>query len=47
MGSGLVDADRKLYELAPAGDKRWTDATAYRKIYETPKTGDADEAKGD
>lgn len=29
----LVDADRSLYDLAPAGDDRWTDANAYRKIY--------------
>ena len=29
----LVDAGRRVYDLAPAGDDRWTDATAYRKIY--------------
>ena len=42
----LVDADRSVYDLAPANDDRWTDATAYRRIYETPKTGDADQEQG-
>ena len=31
----LVDADRSVYDLSPDGAERWTDATAYRKIYET------------
>ena len=35
---GLVDAGRSIYDLAPAADDRWTDATAYRKIYEKAKT---------
>ena len=43
----LVDADWSGYDLAPDDYKRWTDATAYRKIYETPKTGDDDPAQGD
>ena len=43
----LVDPDRSMYDLAPANDDRWTDATAYRRIYETPKTGDVGQAQGD
>lgn len=43
----LVDADRSVYDLAPDGHDRWTAASAYRRIYETTKTGDADEAQGD
>ena len=43
----LVDADRSVYDLAPAGDDRWTDTTAYRKIYETARAADADVAQGD
>ena len=31
----LVDAHRSVYDLAHDGAERWTDATAYRKIYET------------
>ena len=40
----LVDAGRRVYDLAPAGDDRWTDATAYRKIYGTAAGTDGDEA---
>ena len=29
----LVDAGRRVYDLAPAGHDRWTDTAAYRKIY--------------
>ena len=43
----LVDADRSVYDLAPAGDDRWTDATSYRKIYETATTDDGDMEQGD
>ena len=43
----LVDADRRVYGLAPARDSRWTDTTAYRKIYETARADDADPAQGD
>ena len=43
----LVDADRSVYDLAPAGDDRWTDPTAYRKIYETATTDGGDVAQGD
>ena len=43
----LVDAERSVYDLAPAGDDCWTDATAYRKIYETASAGDADLAQSD
>ena len=42
----LVDPDRNLYDLTPDGHDRWTDSSAYRRIYETPKTRDADEAQG-
>ena len=42
----LEDADRSVYDLAPDDYKRWTDATAYRKIYETPKTSDDNPAQG-
>ena len=44
---GLADADRSVYDLAPAGDNRWTDATAYRRIYESARTGDGDLVQGD
>ena len=44
---GLVDPDRNVYDLAPTDHDRWTDATAYRRIYETASTGDADQAQGD
>ena len=44
---GLVDPDRNLYDLAPVGHDRWTDPTAYRRIYERPKTDDAGQAQGD
>ena len=43
----LVDADRSVYDLVSIGHERWTDASAYRRIYETLKTGDADQAQGD
>ena len=42
----LVDADRRVYDLAPADDSRWTDATAYRKIYEKAQADEADTAQG-
>ena len=39
--SDLVDADRAVYDLLPADERRWTDPTAYRAIYETKaSTGD-------
>ena len=43
----LVDADRRVYDVAPADDSCWTDATQYRKIYETARADDADLAQGD
>ena len=43
----LVDADRSVYDLAPAGDDRWTDATAYRKIYGKASPDDGDLAQAD
>ena len=43
----LVDADRSVYDLAPANDERWTDATAYRKIYGKPNPDDGDLAQAD
>ena len=43
----LVDSDRSAHDRAPAGHACWTDAKAYRRIYEAPKTGDADNAQGD
>ncbi len=43
----LVDADRSVYDLAPDGHDRWTAVSAYRRIYETTKTGGADEAQVD
>ena len=43
----LVDADRSMYDLAPVSDKRWTDATAYRKIYGKASPDDDDMAKTD
>ena len=42
----LVDAGRRVYDLAPADDDRWTDATAYRRIYETAKTDGGTTAQG-
>ena len=36
---GLVDEDRRVYDLAPAGDGRWKDAAAYRRIYEATGAG--------
>ncbi len=41
----LVDADRRVYDLAPANDSRWTATTAYRKIYEKAQADDADLAQ--
>ena len=38
----LVDTDRSVYELAPANDKRWTDSSAYRKIYGKASPDDGD-----
>ena len=43
----LVGADRSVYNLAPADADRWTDATSYRKIYETATTDDGDVEQGD
>ena len=43
----LVDADRRVYDLASARDPGWTDATEYRKIYETEQADDTDPAEGD
>jgi hypothetical protein len=43
----LVDADRSLYDLAPANDELWTDATAYRKIYGKASPDDGDLAQAD
>ena len=40
----LVDADRSVYDLAPGDNRRWTDATAYRKIYGTAAGTDGDDA---
>jgi len=40
----LVDADRSVYDLAPGDNRRWTDATAYRKIYGTTAGTDGDDA---
>ena len=42
----LVDAGRRVYDLAPAGDDVWTDATAYRKIYGTAGTDGDDTTQG-
>lgn len=35
IDSGLVDSNRRMYELLPASDSRWVDATEYQKIYKT------------
>ncbi|MYA17084.1 MAG: AAA domain-containing protein, partial [Gemmatimonadetes bacterium] len=43
----LVDTDRSVYGLAPDDHDCWTTASAYRRIYDTTRTGDADEARGD
>ena len=43
----LVDADRRVYDLASARYRCWTDATEYRKIYETEQADDTDPAEGD
>ena len=43
----LADAGQSLYDLAPAGDGCWTDATAYRRIYETARADGADLAQDD
>ena len=44
---GLVDEDRRVYNLRPADSDRWNDAAAYRKIYENAQADDTDPAKGD
>ena len=44
---GLVDEDRRVYDLLPAGKDRWNDAAAYRKIYGTQRADDADPAEDD
>ena len=43
----LVDADRSVYDLAPDDDDRWTDATAYRKIYGKANPDGSDPAQTD
>lgn len=43
----LVDADRSVYDLAPDDDDRWTDATAYRKIYGKASPDDGDPTQAD
>ncbi len=43
----LVDADRNIYDVAPATADRWTDANAYRKIYGRMNLGDDDPAATD
>ena len=43
----LADADRRVYDLAPADDNCWTDATRYRKIYEKTQADDTDPAQDD
>ena len=41
----LVDPDRSVYDLQPADHACWTNATTYRRIYETPKPGAADQTQ--
>lgn len=43
----LVDAGRSVYDLAPAGDDRWADANAYRKIYGKASLDDVDPGQAD
>ena len=42
----LVDAGRRVHDLAPVGDDVWTDVTAYRKIYGTAGTDGDDTPQG-
>ena len=43
----LVDADRSVYDLAPAAADRWTDTNAYRKIYGKVSLDDDDPVQAD
>ena len=43
----LVDADRSVYDLAPAADDQWTDTNAYRKIYGKVSLDDDDPVQAD
>ena len=47
VGLNLVDADRSVYDLAPAAADRWTDANAYRKIYGKVSMHDDDPVQAD
>ena len=47
VNRGLVDPDGIMYNLQPVDHGCWTDAAAYRRIYETPKTGNADQTQAD
>ncbi|WP_423926830.1 hypothetical protein [Candidatus Palauibacter sp.] len=42
-----MDADRSVYDLAPAADDRWTDTNAYRKIYGKVSLDDDDPVQAD
>ena len=43
----LVDADRIVFDILPASDDRWTDATTYRKIYGKTSPDDGDPTQAD
>ncbi len=42
----LVDANRRVYDVAPAGDSCWTDPSVYRKIYGTANADGGDVVQG-
>ena len=42
-GGDLVDAGAKSFELLPFDDEKWGESASYRKIYEKPAGGGADD----
>lgn len=45
VNRGLVNSGRNVYDMAPSDHAGWTDAAAYRKVYEMPSAGTDDEAE--